>query len=116
LPGASLRLPLAFNSRPRRLSTPTDAFQLHPQTYEGVAKKYQDALFLKVLGDACPGAAHLCRDVLEIQGTPEFRFYRGKKLLHVMRGADRGKLERTVQEYLGLNPPVEEPAAVPASR
>jgi len=121
------------------------------KTYEGVAKKYQDAvrllpirprsrcerrslrtfpvvtlhprfpfnfsqLFLKVLGDACPGAAHLCRDVLEIQGTPEFRFYRGKKLLHVMRGADRGKLERTVQEYLGLNPPVEEPAAVPASR
>ena len=29
-PGASLRLPLAFNPRPRRLSTPTDAFQLHP--------------------------------------------------------------------------------------
>ena len=30
LPGASLRPPLAFNPRPRRLSTPTDAFQLHP--------------------------------------------------------------------------------------
>ena len=29
-PGASLRPPLAFNTRPRRLSTPTDAFQLHP--------------------------------------------------------------------------------------
>jgi hypothetical protein len=29
-PGASLRPPLAFNPRPRRLSTPTDAFQLHP--------------------------------------------------------------------------------------
>ena len=27
---ASLRPPLAFNTRPRRLSTPTDAFQLHP--------------------------------------------------------------------------------------
>ena len=27
---ASLRPPLAFNPRPRRLSTPTDAFQLHP--------------------------------------------------------------------------------------
>ena len=26
----SLRSPLAFNPRPRRLSTPTDAFQLHP--------------------------------------------------------------------------------------
>ncbi len=30
LPGASLRPPLAFNTRPRRLSTSTDAFQLHP--------------------------------------------------------------------------------------
>jgi formamidopyrimidine-DNA glycosylase len=30
LPGISLRPPLAFNPRPRRLSTPTDAFQLHP--------------------------------------------------------------------------------------
>jgi hypothetical protein len=30
LPGASLRPPPAFNPRPRRLSTPTDAFQLHP--------------------------------------------------------------------------------------
>ena len=29
-PDASLRPPLAFNTRPRRLSTPTDAFQLHP--------------------------------------------------------------------------------------
>ena len=30
LPGASLRPHLAFNPRHRRLSTPTDAFQLHP--------------------------------------------------------------------------------------
>ena len=30
LPGASLRPPLAFNPRPRRLSTPPDAFELHP--------------------------------------------------------------------------------------
>ena len=29
-PGVSLRPHLAFNSRPRRLSTPPDAFQLHP--------------------------------------------------------------------------------------
>ena len=28
-PGVSLLLPLAFNHRPRRLSTPTDAFELH---------------------------------------------------------------------------------------
>ena len=30
LPGASLLPPLVFNPRPRRLSTPPDAFQLHP--------------------------------------------------------------------------------------
>eukprot|EP00982_Pelagococcus_subviridis_P002848 21956-Pelagococcus_subviridis.AAC.1 len=30
LPSDSLRPSLAFNTRPRRLSTPTDAFQLHP--------------------------------------------------------------------------------------
>jgi len=30
LPGVSLRPPPAFNPRPRRLSTSTDAFQLHP--------------------------------------------------------------------------------------
>ena len=30
-PVVSLRLPLAFNPRPRRLSTPTDAFQLPPR-------------------------------------------------------------------------------------
>ena len=29
-PGVSLRPPLAFNHRPRRLSTPTDAYELHP--------------------------------------------------------------------------------------
>jgi GTPase SAR1 family protein len=29
-PGASLRPPQGFNPRPRRLSTPSDAFQLHP--------------------------------------------------------------------------------------
>ena len=36
-PGASLRPHLAFNPRPRRLSTPTDAFQLHPDVRSGIA-------------------------------------------------------------------------------
>ena len=31
--GDSLRPPLGFNTRPRRLSTPTDAFQLHPDRF-----------------------------------------------------------------------------------
>ena len=38
LPGASLRPPLAFNPRPRRLSTPPDAFQLHPGGEEAKTK------------------------------------------------------------------------------
>ena len=46
--------------------------------YEGVASKYLDTVFLKVMGDECPGSAHLCRDVLEVSGTPEFRFYRAE--------------------------------------
>ena len=41
LPGVSLRPPLAFNPRPRRLSTPTDAFQLHPDI-----RLYRTALIL----------------------------------------------------------------------
>lgn len=68
--------------------------------YEGVASKFTDSVFLKVIGDGSPGAAHLCRDVFEVQGTPEFRFYRGKKLLHVMRGADRKRLEESVRSFL----------------
>ena len=43
--------------------------------YEGVADKYLDTVFLRVIGDECPGAAHLCRDVLHVGGNPEFRFY-----------------------------------------
>lgn len=70
------------------------------KTYEIVAKKYVDTVFLRVLGDESPGAAHLCRDVLDVQGTPEFRFFRGKKLVHVMRGADKGKLEKSLQSLL----------------
>jgi len=35
LPGASLHPHLAFNPRPRCLSTPTDAFQLHPDATRG---------------------------------------------------------------------------------
>ena len=68
--------------------------------YEGVASKYLDTVFLKVMGDECPGSAHLCRDVLEVSGTPEFRFYRGGNLLHIMNGADKAKLEANVQDLL----------------
>ena len=70
------------------------------KAYEDVASKYLDTVFLKVYGDECPGAAHLCRDVLEVEGTPEFRFYRGGNLLHIMHGADKNKLETSVQSFL----------------
>jgi hypothetical protein len=73
---------------------------LFEKQYEGVASKYLDTIFLKVMGDECPGSAHLCRDVLAITGTPEFRFYRGGNLLHVMNGADKAQLEANVQFFL----------------
>ena len=42
--GASLRPPLAFSPRPRRLSTPTDAFQLHPVDKAAARRDAKDAL------------------------------------------------------------------------
>ena len=44
LPGASLRPSNAFNPRPRRLSTLTDAFQLHPVEGPNAANLLGDAL------------------------------------------------------------------------
>jgi len=38
--------------------------------------------------------------VLKVAGTPEFRFYRGGNLIHVMNGADKAKLEANVQRFL----------------
>jgi hypothetical protein len=44
-PGVSLRPPLAFNPRLRRLSTPPDAFPLHPDfALYGMALRRQRAL------------------------------------------------------------------------
>jgi hypothetical protein len=47
LPGASLRPSLAFNPRPRRLSTPTDAFELHPdiRSYGTALSVHRDEFF-----------------------------------------------------------------------
>ena len=46
LPGASLRPPLAFNPRPRRLSTPPDAFELHPDVRSYGTTLSVDAAYL----------------------------------------------------------------------
>ena len=47
LPGASLRPPLAFNPRPRRLSTPPDAFQLHQACVEENDFHRAEGLYVK---------------------------------------------------------------------
>ncbi|EEH52354.1 uncharacterized protein MICPUCDRAFT_53047 [Micromonas pusilla CCMP1545] len=39
LPGVSLRSSLAFNPRPRRLSTPSDAYELHPPSLPSKEKR-----------------------------------------------------------------------------
>ena len=58
LPGASLRPSLAFNPRHRRLSTPSDAFQLHPDIAlygprPSAAVKTETTRALQTLRDAC---------------------------------------------------------------
>ena len=51
----SLRPPLAFNPRPRRLSTPTDAFQLHPDIQSDAKAEWRK----NVLDDVDVSRLHL---------------------------------------------------------
>jgi len=53
LPGVSLRPPLAFNPRPRRLSTPPDAFELHPD----IARMERPSVVIRQLPGAYPELA-----------------------------------------------------------
>ena len=62
-------------------------------SYESIARDFPDIRFLKVFGDTTPAAAHLCRDVLSVQSTPDFRIYKGNKLLTQFTGANKIRLE-----------------------
>eukprot|EP00982_Pelagococcus_subviridis_P014947 31367-Pelagococcus_subviridis.AAC.5 len=55
-PGASLRLHHVFNPRPRRLSTSTDAFQLHPDV-----RSYRTRLTPSSASTSCRSRRRTCR-------------------------------------------------------
>ncbi|ABO94915.1 predicted protein [Ostreococcus lucimarinus CCE9901] len=69
-------------------------------SYEQVARNYPQVSFLKVIGDSTPAAAHLCKDVLAIQSTPDFRIFKGATLVRQFTGANKTKLEEAINAAL----------------
>ena len=69
-------------------------------SYELIARNHPDVSFLKVLGDSTPAAAHLCKDVLAVQSTPDFRIYKGDVLICQFTGANKSKLEEAIATAL----------------
>jgi len=69
-------------------------------SYELIARHHPDVSFLKVLGDSTPAAAHLCKDVLAVQSTPDFRIYKGDVLICQFTGANKSKLEEAIATAL----------------
>jgi hypothetical protein len=61
---------------------------------------YPQVSFLKVIGDSTPAAAHLCKDVLAIQSTPDFRIFKGATLVRQFTGANKTKLEEAINAAL----------------
>ena len=70
-PGVSLRPPPAFNPRPRRLSTPPDAFQLHP-----------DRVTLKVLGTPTREEIHAMNPNYTEFKFPQIKAHPWSKVFH----------------------------------
>jgi len=68
--------------------------------YEAIARSYPNISFLKVIGDSTPAAAHLCKDVLEVKSTPDFRIFKGDILISQFTGANKMKLEEAIQKAL----------------
>ena len=65
-------------------------------SYEIIARNHPDVSFLKVVGDSTPAAAHLCKDVLAVQSTPDFRIYKGEVLICQFTGANKTRLEEAI--------------------
>ena len=63
-------------------------------SYESVAKdpRFKNIKFLKVVGDSSPALSHLTHE-LEVENTPDFRIFRGDKMVQKFTGANRKKLE-----------------------
>ncbi|EEH58741.1 uncharacterized protein MICPUCDRAFT_61934 [Micromonas pusilla CCMP1545] len=97
--GASLRPPLAFNPRPRRLSTPSDAFQLHPDV-----RSYGTTLRRRRRESAARGDRERVRDgrVVPLRRVP------GRRQAAIRRGSGssrRTERRRFKQLRLSWPPP-----------
>ena len=66
-------------------------------SYESVAKdpRFKNVKFLKVVGDASPALSHLTHE-LEVENTPDFRIFRGDKVVQRFTGANRKRLEDNI--------------------
>jgi hypothetical protein len=94
-PGVSLRPPLVFNPRPRCLSTPTDAFQLHPDiALYGTTLRAARPRRHRARGQPRRGRRHglgprVPRDVREVES-------RAGELVAGVRGDARGRGRESV--------------------
>lgn len=68
--------------------------------YESIARNYPGVSFYKVVGDSTPASAHLCKDVLEVASTPDFRIFKGGELVAQFTGANKTKLEDALNGVL----------------
>ena len=66
-------------------------------SYESIAKdpRFKNVKFLKVVGDASPALSHLTHE-LEVENTPDFRIFRGDKVVQRFTGANRKRLEDNI--------------------
>ena len=85
LPGASHRSSLAFNTRARRLSTPTDAFQLHPDPVRRVSPDASRDARVRVL------RRRRLRARPQRRGRPEMHRAQRRKLGRDAQGAGNGR-------------------------
>ena len=67
-PGVSLRPHLAFNPRPRRLSTPTDAFQLHLTPFNSRRRREKTRVARRRIRPAVHGWTEIVRRVAPQRG------------------------------------------------
>mmetsp|Transcript_31611 Transcript_31611/g.72653 ORF Transcript_31611/g.72653 Transcript_31611/m.72653 type:complete len:152 (+) Transcript_31611:77-532(+) len=63
------------------------------------SEKYNDAMFVKVVGDSSPEAAKLLKRE-GVQTVPVVHFYKGGKMVDTVRGAFPDKIEASIKKNL----------------
>ena len=109
MPGVSLRPPLAFNPRPRRLSTPPDAFELHPDIIFKADGKIEDGCeaTYELLRTAAPWVDAALRWTTE-EAVEELTAFRGDHGLVIDVSAVQERRCSTLHAARPAPPPREE--------